>query len=47
MPKVSEEYHCYKAIYEPEKWIEVVDAFLKETMAVRSTFSYSHHTKKK
>ena len=39
--------HCYKAIYEPEKWIEVVDAFLKETMAVRSTFSYSHHTKKK
>ncbi|MBQ7775618.1 MAG: alpha/beta hydrolase [Lachnospiraceae bacterium] len=20
--------HCYKAIYEPEKWIEVVDAFL-------------------
>lgn len=22
--------HCYKAIYEPEKWIEVVDAFMKK-----------------
>lgn len=21
--------HCYKATYEPEKWIEAVDAFLK------------------
>ena len=23
--------HCYKAIYEPEKWLQVVDTFLKET----------------
>lgn len=22
--------HCYKAIYEPEKWIKVVEKFLKD-----------------
>lgn len=25
----KEDAHCYKVIYEPEKWIEVVDAFVK------------------
>jgi hypothetical protein len=28
--------HCYKAIYEPEKWIEVVDNFLQPTNIILS-----------